>query len=51
MDFFVIPVGQKSGFLVSGVILEVIFGTEEMVKLETRSFANLAKFNDPCLLY
>ena len=30
--FFVIPVGGKSGFLISGVFLEVFFGTEKMAK-------------------
>ena len=49
-DFFVIPVGEK-GFLVSGVFLEVINGTQKMVKLETMSFANSGTLSDPRLLY
>ena len=40
-----IPVGQK--VVSSGVLLEVIFGTEKMVK----PFASLGKLSDPSLLY
>ena len=38
-----ISVGEKSGFLVSGVFFEVIFGSEKKVKFEDTQERNLSK--------
>ena len=51
INFFCHSCWGKSGFLVSGVFLEVIFDTEKMAKTWIRSFANLGKLSDPGLLY
>ena len=50
MIFFCDSFWAKSGLLVSGVFLEVYFGTEKMVKAETRTFAISGKLSEPALL-